>query len=59
MDNEQQVTLKLINQILDKVFYVTMVYAKCDANLRLQIWEDIYQMAHNIDKPWIIGGTSM
>ncbi|XP_060216553.1 uncharacterized protein LOC132644029 [Lycium barbarum] len=34
----------------------TLVYAKCDAFERLQLWDSIYHLSANIDIPWMVGG---
>ncbi|KAG5619892.1 hypothetical protein H5410_005110 [Solanum commersonii] len=35
---------------------VTIVYAKCDRNQRLELWEEISHIAKGQDHPWIVGG---
>ncbi|KAG5595919.1 hypothetical protein H5410_037151 [Solanum commersonii] len=32
------------------------VCAKCNANKRLRLWEDIYQVATDMSRPWILEG---
>lgn len=44
------------NQVLATRFCATLVYAKCDDQLRLEIWEDLYSIADDINSPWLIGG---
>lgn len=56
MDTDQQVNMKLYNQSIDKIFFITIVYAKCDVEHRLTLWEDIYKIANNMDNPWIFRG---
>lgn len=35
---------------------ITLVYAKCDANERLFLWDSIYLLANTITLPWLVGG---
>ncbi|KAK4706774.1 hypothetical protein R3W88_033683 [Solanum pinnatisectum] len=36
----------------------TLVYAKCSAQERLQLWEAIYSVGYNLNLPWLVGGDS-
>ncbi|KAH0657986.1 hypothetical protein KY285_026580 [Solanum tuberosum] len=36
--------------------YATIVYAKCDASRRMELWDDIYSLANGMSSPWLIGG---
>lgn len=56
LDTEQQITLKL--QIAEEglIMITTLVNAKCDRNDRLQLWDNIYQLANNMTFPWLDGG---
>ncbi|XP_060183152.1 uncharacterized protein LOC132613118 [Lycium barbarum] len=56
MDTEQQITIKLCLQNNGKSFINTLVYVKCDAAERLQLWDDIYNLANHNNLPWLIGG---
>ncbi|KAH0636440.1 hypothetical protein KY289_036355 [Solanum tuberosum] len=49
-------SLKLFLQEPSIEVMVTLVYAKCDANKRLELWDDIYQLTNNISCPWMVGG---
>ncbi|XP_059289476.1 uncharacterized protein LOC132042996 [Lycium ferocissimum] len=53
MDTEQQVTIKLFLQNSGKVLITTLVYAKCDANERLELWDSIYNLSNNMYFPWL------
>ncbi|XP_015168371.1 uncharacterized protein [Solanum tuberosum] len=55
-DTEQQLTIKLIQANQSHNFFVALVYAKCNANDRLQLWEDVDQLTTIIREPWLIGG---
>ncbi|KAG5590313.1 hypothetical protein H5410_040827 [Solanum commersonii] len=46
-DKPQQITLKLCLQDPSMEVMVTLIYAKSDANQRLELWNDMYQLANN------------
>ncbi|KAK4726805.1 hypothetical protein R3W88_031722 [Solanum pinnatisectum] len=54
-NTRQQLSLLLTledgNQV---VFYV--VYAKCTANERIRLWDNLYYISHNFSLPWMVGG---
>ncbi|XP_060202619.1 uncharacterized protein LOC132631038 [Lycium barbarum] len=54
-DTVQQVSLKLVFLDLNKTFVITLVYTKCDESERLQLWEDIYNIAGSRNSPWLVG----
>ncbi|XP_075086207.1 uncharacterized protein LOC142168930 [Nicotiana tabacum] len=56
MDMEQQMTLKLFHRILGKELIVILVYTKCDAMKRIELWDSMYHLASNMDSPWLVGG---
>lgn len=54
---EQQLTLQLT--LSDgQILMSTLVYAKCSAQERLQLWETIYSVGYNLNLPWLVGGDS-
>ncbi|XP_070011033.1 uncharacterized protein [Nicotiana sylvestris] len=55
-DMEQQITLKMIHTETHIVQIITLVYAKCDAIERIELWDSLYAMAANMDIPWLVGG---
>lgn len=55
-DTDQQLTVKLVNQTLAQSFYATIVYVKCEVDQRLSLWEDIYSISNDMDRPWLIRG---
>ncbi|XP_059289372.1 uncharacterized protein LOC132042884 [Lycium ferocissimum] len=55
-DSVQQVSLKLVFLDLNKTLVITLIYAKCDERERLQLWEDIYDVAGSTNSPWLVGG---
>ncbi|KAG5577842.1 hypothetical protein H5410_057976 [Solanum commersonii] len=56
-DSDQILTLRLLFLENDQHFFVSIVYAKCDAEERKQSWNDIYCISNNIqNSPWLIGG---
>lgn len=55
-DAEQQITLKLMFLEDSISIITTLVYAKCDKNVIIQLWDHIYQLANNMTIPWLVGG---
>ncbi|XP_060200406.1 uncharacterized protein LOC132628659 [Lycium barbarum] len=55
MDSPQQITLKLFLQDLNQYLLTTLVYAKCSASERLELWEDIYHLSNTLSCSWLIG----
>ncbi|KAG5610650.1 hypothetical protein H5410_021931 [Solanum commersonii] len=55
-DTNQQLSLNLCSQTLGISFLTTIVYAKCDKNLRMDLWGDILSLSNGISMPWILGG---
>ncbi|XP_075076577.1 uncharacterized protein LOC107792041 [Nicotiana tabacum] len=43
---------------IDEVFefVLTLIYAKCDAIERIELWDSLYAMASDMDAPWLVGG---
>ncbi|XP_059310123.1 uncharacterized protein LOC132061298 [Lycium ferocissimum] len=56
LDSSQQVTLKLFFQEFNQVVVTSLVYAKCDATDRLELWDNIYNLSNSITLPWMVGG---
>lgn len=56
LDTTQQISMKLGLNNNDLVFVATIVYAKCNALERLDLWEDIYRLANNMHLFWLVGG---
>ncbi|XP_060202604.1 uncharacterized protein LOC132631021 [Lycium barbarum] len=56
MNTDQQVTLKLSLLDCGKILITTLVYAKCDAIDRLELWDDIYSLSSSMNSPWLVGG---
>ncbi|XP_060190553.1 uncharacterized protein LOC132619771 [Lycium barbarum] len=55
-DSEQHISLKLLFQDTGKTLVTTLVYAKCSEVERLQLWDNIYNLANGMSLPWMIGG---
>ncbi|XP_019224926.1 PREDICTED: uncharacterized protein LOC109206551 [Nicotiana attenuata] len=56
VSNKIWLTLKL-NHTESKVeFVLTLVYAKCDAVERIELWDSLYDIASDINLPWLVGG---
>ncbi|XP_070057236.1 uncharacterized protein [Nicotiana tomentosiformis] len=53
---EQQLTLKLFHRSLGKQLFITLVYAKCDAVERIELWNSMYHLASDMESPWLVGG---
>lgn len=59
-DSEQMLTLSLKFLENNQLFAVSMVYAKCDAEERLNLWNDIYCICNDINNsPWLTGEILM
>ncbi|XP_060210587.1 uncharacterized protein LOC132637527 [Lycium barbarum] len=56
MDSPQHITLKLFLQDLNQYLITTLVYAKCSASDRIELWEDIYHLSNTLSCSWLIGG---
>lgn len=54
VDMEQRLTLNLFNTELQKEFIITLVYAKCDALDRIELWDTMYALATNMTVPWLL-----
>ncbi|XP_075081845.1 uncharacterized protein LOC142166443 [Nicotiana tabacum] len=55
-DMEQQMTLTSFHKNLGKELIVTLVYAKCDAVERIELWDSMYYLASDMESPWLVGG---
>ncbi|XP_019241168.1 PREDICTED: uncharacterized protein LOC109221159 [Nicotiana attenuata] len=53
---EQQITLRMTDTDDHKKFIITMVYAKCDAIERIELWDTLYSLASDMTLPWLVGG---
>ncbi|KAG5590749.1 hypothetical protein H5410_041263 [Solanum commersonii] len=58
-DTEQQLTLQLNFQNSSESLITTIVYAKCDTQERLTLWNEIYSLSHNMNLPWIVGDRGL
>ncbi|XP_070029053.1 uncharacterized protein [Nicotiana sylvestris] len=52
----QQLTLRQYHSETHVEFVLTLVYAKCDAIERIELWDSLYFMASNMTIPWLVGG---
>ncbi|KAG5612449.1 hypothetical protein H5410_023730 [Solanum commersonii] len=55
-DEDQMLTIKLQNQGLGIEVMVSLVYAKCMQQERLQLWESMYDLSCSSRIPWVVGG---
>ncbi|XP_075074578.1 uncharacterized protein LOC142162156 [Nicotiana tabacum] len=53
---EQHITLKVTDTDDQKEFVITMVYAKCDATERIELWDTLYNLDDDMSLPWLVGG---
>ncbi|XP_070008762.1 uncharacterized protein [Nicotiana sylvestris] len=51
----QQLTLQLFHTESHVEFVLTLIYAKCDAIERIELWDSLYAMARDMDAPWLVG----
>nr|XP_016446298.1 PREDICTED: uncharacterized protein LOC107771452 [Nicotiana tabacum] len=52
----QQLTLRLFHTESRVEFVLTLIYAKCDAIERIELWDSLYAMARDMNAPWLVGG---
>ncbi|XP_075099289.1 uncharacterized protein LOC142176118 [Nicotiana tabacum] len=52
----QQLTLRLFHTESHVELVLTLIYAKCDAIERIELWDSLYAMARDMDAPWLVGG---
>jgi len=55
-NTDQQLTLQLHFQDTGDIILATVIYAKCDALERINMWDDIYNISVNYNMPWLVGG---
>lgn len=51
-----QLTLKLVHIEIYVELILTLVYAKCNAIERIELWDYLYAMATDMSVPWLVGG---
>nr|XP_016481434.1 PREDICTED: uncharacterized protein LOC107802438 [Nicotiana tabacum] len=56
IDTEQQLTIKVYHQDLGKYIMMTFVYVKCPSLDRLELWDNLYYLASDMELPWVVGG---
>lgn len=54
LDTIQQVTIQF--KLNNKEFVISILYARCSALERLELWEELDTISENMHCPWIIGG---
>ncbi|XP_075097952.1 uncharacterized protein LOC142175266 [Nicotiana tabacum] len=57
VDTEQQLTIKVYYQDICNHIMMTFVYAKCSSLERLELWDNLYYLASDMDLPWVVGGN--
>nr|XP_009596645.1 uncharacterized protein LOC104092693 [Nicotiana tomentosiformis] len=56
IDTEHQLTIRIYYQDFGKYIMMTFVYAKCSSLDRLELWDNLYYLARDIELPWVVGG---
>ncbi|XP_009601161.2 uncharacterized protein [Nicotiana tomentosiformis] len=56
IDTEQQVTIKVYHKDIGKHIILTFVYAKFSSLERLKLWDNLYNLANDMEMPWVVGG---
>nr|XP_018626573.1 uncharacterized protein LOC108945273 [Nicotiana tomentosiformis] len=56
IDTEQQLTIKVLHHEIGKHIIMTVVYAKCSSLERLELWDNLYYLASDMELPWVVGG---
>ncbi|XP_016473129.1 uncharacterized protein LOC107795076 [Nicotiana tabacum] len=56
VDTEQQLTIKVYHQDIGNHIMMTFVYEKCSSLERLELWDNLYYLASDMDLPWVVGG---
>ncbi|XP_070057376.1 uncharacterized protein [Nicotiana tomentosiformis] len=54
--SEQQVTCSISYQLGSEPVFLTVIYAKCKAHQRLQLWEELRSIANRIQGSWGVVG---
>ncbi|WMV33526.1 hypothetical protein MTR67_026911 [Solanum verrucosum] len=55
-NTDQQLTLQLHFQDTGDIILATMIYTKCDALERINMWDDTCNISVNYNMPWLVGG---
>nr|XP_016481277.1 PREDICTED: uncharacterized protein LOC107802319 [Nicotiana tabacum] len=56
IDTDQMLTIEVYHRELGKYMMMTFVYAKCCALERLELWDNLYYLASDMELPWLVGG---
>nr|XP_009620919.1 uncharacterized protein LOC104112639 [Nicotiana tomentosiformis] len=56
IDTDQQITIKVLYQGIGKHIIMTVVYVKCSSLERLELWNNLYCLASDMELPWLVGG---
>ncbi|XP_070034553.1 uncharacterized protein [Nicotiana tomentosiformis] len=55
-DTEQQVTIKVYHKDIGKHIIMTFIFTKCSSLERLELWDNLYNIANDMELPWVVGG---
>lgn len=58
-NTDQQLIVKMVNQSSAYTFFVTMVYASCDNNMRMDLWEEFFSLSNEMHDPQLQEQISM
>ncbi|XP_075084929.1 uncharacterized protein LOC142168166 [Nicotiana tabacum] len=56
IDTAQQLTIKVLHHGIGKNIIMTVVYTKCSSLERLELWDNLYYLASDMELPWVVGG---
>ncbi|XP_070035247.1 uncharacterized protein [Nicotiana tomentosiformis] len=56
MESHQQVTINLFHPDIGQHIMYSFVYAKCSSLERLELWDNLYFLASDMELPWMVGG---
>lgn len=55
-NKEQKLSLRIYADYNDVEVVITLVYAKCSLEERIQLSEQLYEFYMDYQKPWLMGG---
>ncbi|XP_075101068.1 uncharacterized protein LOC142176735 [Nicotiana tabacum] len=55
-DTDQELTIKVYHQDIGKHIMMTFAYAKCSSLDILELWDNLYYLARDMELPWVVGG---
>nr|XP_009597454.1 uncharacterized protein LOC104093421 [Nicotiana tomentosiformis] len=55
-ETAQQVVVRVFHHDISQHIMMTFVYAKCSSVERLELWDNLYCLACDMELPWLVGG---